>query len=871
MTPTSPIRVAGLTYLFVGVLAAVFARPMSMTDGTLAAAHHRPAVTAQGSGRAADPSARAQVDRTYGRLPLSFEANVGQTGAAVDFMARGKGYALFLTAGGGATFVLAEGGSASTAAASCGPQGALGPRPSEPPSLPGCLEPSAPTPREQAVLRLTLPGASGGTRGRGEDPLPGKVHYLTGTNPAAWRTNVATYERVRYAEAYPGIDLVYYGNQSQLEYDFVVRAGADPDAITLQFDGADNLDVDRDGRLIVSVGGARIVQQAPVIYQERAGRRESVAGGYALRGDGRVGFTLGPYEVDRDLLIDPVLVYSTFLGGSSSDSAFAIAVDATGAAYVTGSTISSDFPTTSGAFAAAFSGISDVFVTKLSADGTSLVYNTYLGGTDSDFSYRGIAVDAAGAAYIVGTTYSSDFPTTTGAFDASLSGYYDAFVTKLSADGSSLAYSTYLGGSSNEEGGGIAVDTTGAAYITGTTYSSDFPTSSGALDTSLGGVTNAFVTKLGADGTSLDYSTYLGGSSVDYARGIAVDAAGATYVTGATSSSDFPTTSGAFNNSLGGTADGFVAKLSADGISLAYSTYLGGSATDVAEGIAVDALGAAYVTGATSSSDFPTTSAAFDTSLGGPYGDAYDAFVTKLSADGSSLAFSTYLGGTGRIDDGRGIAVDAAGAAYITGNTQSSDFPTTSGAFYTALRGSVDGYVTKLSPDGNSLAFSTYLGGTGGTDIPFDIDFGEGIAVDATGMIYVVGSTSSSDFPTTSGAFDETGTPGQDAFVAKIAIRPPTAAELAADLLAFVDASIAAGTLVGIGPGASAPNRLSVVRHHIASASAFVAQGKLTPACSHLLDAYRKVDGTAHDFAGGPAATEVRARIIALRLTLVCR
>ena len=288
---------------------------MAMADGTLAAAHHRPAVTAHGSGHAADASARAQVDRAYGRLPLSFEANVGQTDASVDFMARGTGYALYLTAGGGATFVLARGGAAATAAAPCDPRRAIGPRRSEPPSLPGCLEPPAPTPSEQAVLRLTLPGASSGTRGRGEDPLPGKVHYLTGSNPAAWRSNVATYERVRYAEAYPGIDLVFYGNQSRLEYDFVVRPGADPETIALQFDGADALDVDPDGNLVISVGGERLVQQAPVIYQERAGGREPVAGGYALRGDGRVGFTLEPYDVDRELVIDPVLVYPTFLGG----------------------------------------------------------------------------------------------------------------------------------------------------------------------------------------------------------------------------------------------------------------------------------------------------------------------------------------------------------------------------------------------------------------------------------------------------------------------------------------------------------------------------------------------------------------------------
>jgi hypothetical protein len=874
-------------YLFSVLLGLAFVRPMSMTDSTLAATHNGAAVTAQGHGHAANESVRAQVDRTYGRLPLSFEPNDGQTDAQVDFVARGQGYALFLTAGGGATFVLTRGGPASPATAPCGPARAIGaPRPAHP-SPPGCLEPPATAPSPQAVLRLTPSGATTVTRGHGEDPLPGKVHYLTGSNPAAWRSNVATYERVRYAEAYPGIDLVFYGNQSRLEYDFVVKAGADPDAIALQFDGADDLEVDQDGSLVVAVDGERVVQQAPVIYQERAGGRDPVAGGYALRGDGRVGFTLEPYDVHRELVIDPVLVYSTVLGGGSFDWGTGIAVDATGAAYVTGYTLSSDFPTTSGAFNTSHAGPSpyDAFVTKLSADGSALAYSTYLGGAGYD-SPDGIAVDALGAAYVTGTTESSDFPTTSGAFDTALSGFRDAFVTKLSADGTSLSYSTYLGGSiadgfpgiGFDSGRAIAVDATGAAYVTGFTTSSDFPTTSGAFGISNGGVYDAssgtgaydaFVTKLSTDGSGLAYSTYLGGAGDDPAYGIAVDALGAAYVTGYTTSSDFPTTSGAFDTSKAGYYDAFVAKLSADGTWLSYSTYLGGSWDDFGTGIAVDALGAAYVTGTAFSSDFPTTNGAFDTSHAGP--SPYDAFVTKLSADGSSLAYSTYLGGGGD-EDVRGIAVDAAGAAYITGTTFSSDFPTTRDAFDTALGGDSDAFVTKLSADFTSLSYSTYLGGSSGDSFPaIGYDSGNGIAVDSSGAAYVTGDTYSSDFPTTSGAFDETYNTRVDAFVAKIAIRPATASELAADLVAFVDTSIAAGTLVGLGPGAPAPNRLSVVRHHIASASAFVAEGKSAPACSHLIDAYRKIDGTAHAFAGGPAAAETRNRIIALRATLGCR
>ena len=621
MTPTSPVRAARLTSLFLGLLAVVLARPLSMTDGTLAAAANRPAVTTHAPGRAADASARAQVDRAYGRLPLSFESNVGQTDASVDFVARGKGYSLFLTAGGGATFVLARGGAAAPAAAPCGPHRAIGvPRPA-PPSPPGCLEPPATAPSHQAVLRLRLVGTTSGARGRGDDPLPGKVHYLTGSNRAAWRSNVATYARVRYAEAYPGIDLVFYGNQSRLEYDFVVRPGANPETIALQFDGADALDVDADGNLVLSVGGARLVQQAPVIYQERAGGRDPVAGGYALRGDGRVGVTLGPYDVNRDVVIDPVLVYSTFLGGAGYELPSAIALDETGAAYVTGQTSSLDFQTTSGAFDTSLAGPSDAFVTKLSPDGSSLAYSMYLGGGGYDVAV-GIAVDATGAASVAGYTTSSDFPTTRGAFDTALGGHYDAFVTKLSADGASLAYSTYLGGGGDEAGYGIAVDATGAAYVTGNTASGDFPTRSGAFETSDAFDTvnesDAFVTKLSTDGTSLAYSTYLGGGGFDGGWDIAVDATGAAYVTGKTASSDFPTTSGAFQTSDAfdtvNESDAFVTKLSADGASLAYSTYLGGGGSDGAYGIAVDATGAASVAGYTTSSDFPTTSGAFDTS-----------------------------------------------------------------------------------------------------------------------------------------------------------------------------------------------------------------------------------------------------------------
>jgi hypothetical protein len=389
------------------------------------------------------------------------------------------------------------------------------------------------------------------------------------------------------------------------------------------------------------------------------------------------------------------LVYSTYLGGIGFDQGLGIAVDAASNAYVTGETSATNFPTTPGAFDTSFNGGSDVFVTKLNAAGSDLVYSTYLGGSGPfGDEGRGIAVDVAGNAYVTGFTTSTDFPTTTGAFDMTFNGNADAFVTKVNSTGSALVYSTYLGGTSDELGNGIAVDLARNAYVTGVTTSTNFPTTLGTFDATFSGSRDAFVTKLNTTGSApLLYSTYLGGTFFDQGLGIAVDAAGNAYVTGETSSSDFPTTLGAFDTTHNVSVDAFVTKLNATGSApLLYSTYLGGSSGDGGNGIAVDAAGNAYVTGSTQSTDFPTTPGAFDTTFnGGP-----DAFVTKLNATGSApLLYSTYLGGI-PVDVGSGIAVDAAGDAYVTGFTQSTNFPTTPGAFDTTFNGTNDAFVTKI-------------------------------------------------------------------------------------------------------------------------------------------------------------------------------
>jgi len=599
-------------------------------------------------------------------------------------------------------------------------------------------------------------------------PLPGKANYFIGNDPAKWRTNVPTFAKVHYQDLYPNIDLLYYDNQRQLEYDFVVNPGADPGLIALGFQGVDSLEVDPQGDLLLYTTSSTLRQRKPFIYQEVNGLRREVAGGYVLKNARQVGFQVAAYDASRPLIIDPVLFYSTYLGGSGDDEGTSIAVDAAGNAYVTGTTDSINFPTVAGSFDTSFGGGAlDVFVTKLNPTGSGLVYSTYLGGSGSEDTRTGgqIAVDAAGSAYVAGATDSPDFPTTSGAFQSTLAGPADAFVTKLDPSGSALLYSTYLGGSSGDGAFGIVVDAAGSAYVAGATTSSNFPTTSGAFQTTRVNFQEGFVTKLNPAGTGLVYSTYLRGTNG--ILGLAIDAVGSAYVTGITPLTNLPTTLGAFQPSHGGGGnDAFVVKLNPAGSGLGYATYLGGSGSDGADGIAVDAAGNAYVSGGTLSSNFPTTSGAFQTALAG----GVDAFVTKLNPLGTGLIFSTYLGGSAN-DQANAVALDPMGNAYVAGGTSSTDFPTTVGAFQTSNAGSTDAFITKLNPFGTGLVYSTYLGGSGA-------DQGSGIALDTlpNPNAYVTGNTNSVDFPTTIGAFDTTYNGGRfDAFVAKITdvVLPP--------------------------------------------------------------------------------------------------
>lgn len=675
----------------------------------------------------------AAVQSEYAELPLAFEANAGQTDRQVDFLARGAGYTAYLTAGGAVLdlqpAVSPAGGDA--AAASGGP--AAG-----------------------AAIRMQFVGAKPDANVTGLDKQQAVSNYFLGADASQWHAGIANYGQVEYQGLYAGVDAVFHGNQRQLEFDFNVAPGADWRQIQLEIDGASGLDLDGAGDLLIHTAAGDLVEQAPNVYQTIGGQRVAVAGRFVIEGADRVGFALGGYDASLPLVIDPTLAYASYLGGSQADAGNAIAVDGAGNAYLTGATASANFPSTFGAYQRSLRGDQNVFVAKLSADGGRLLYSTFLGGSGTDAG-QGIAVDGAGSAYVTGFTNSTNFPAAAGSFQLTSGGFNDAFATKLSPDGGALLYSTYLGGSGNDAGqsiavdgagnayiagntqstnypvtpgafqtslqtfqsdafvtklsadgsrlvystflggggqdsaNGIAVDAAGFAYVAGATSSTNFPTTPAAAQTTFGGVQDAFATKFALDGRSLVFSTYLGGSGSDGANGIALDGAGNAYVAGATSSTDFPTRPGALQLSLGGTQDGFVVKLGNDGRSLVYATYLGGGGSDFAAGIAVDGGGSAYLTGFAGSANFPTTADAFQTRPGGPA----DAFVSKLNAAGSSLVYSSRLGG-GATDAGQGIAIDSAGNAYLTGYTQSSNFPATAGAWQTTSGGAQDAFVAKF-------------------------------------------------------------------------------------------------------------------------------------------------------------------------------
>jgi hypothetical protein len=728
--------------------------PVSVADQVISL---RPTAASPGSSSEVDAKFQARIAEGYGKLPLSFEANHGQANARVKFLARTSGYTLFLTED---EAVLSLSGRAKKSA----PKGAQ-----DLDALPVSLKRYPDTHALRAtgermtggVLRIKLRHANPAAKIAGMDELAGTSNYFIGNDPAKWRTKVPNYAKVKYEGIYSGIDLVYYGNRSygkegQLEYDFIVAPGADPRRIAIDISGAKRIRRDAQGDLVIKVGAGEIRWHKPVVYQDKDGAKQGIAARYAITDSNRVTFELAKYDASRALFIDPV-VYSTYLGGSDDDAATGIAVDSAGNAYVTGSTGSTNFPVTPGAFQTTCGNLNscgNAFVTKLDPSGSALVYSTYLGGSDDDAA-TGIAVDSAGNAYVTGSASSTDFPITPGAFQTIYGGgASDAFVTIINSTGSALLYSTFLGGSGDDFPSGIAVNSSGNAYITGFTTSTNFPVTPGAFQTVCAVCANgdAFIAEMNPNGSALVYSTFLGGSNYSSGNGIALDSAGHAYVAGTTYSTDFPVTPGAFQTTLKGTSNAFVTKLDPTGSSLVYSTYLVGSGGDYGNGIAVDSSGDAYVTGVTGSYSFPTTHDAFQRIARGEV----EAFVTKFNRSGSRLVYSTYLGGSGG-DYGNAIAVDSSGNAQVTGETGSSNFPTVDPA-ETSASGATS-FVSKFNSTGSALLYSTYLGGGG--------DRGLGIAVDNTGNAYVTGSTESTAFPTINPVQAANGGLA-DAFVVKI-------------------------------------------------------------------------------------------------------
>ena len=591
---------------------------------------------------------------------------------------------------------------------------------------------------------------------RGTIQKSGYYNYFIGNDESKWARKVRLYKEVNMENIYEGVDARLYFEKGRVRYDLIVTENADISQMKMEFEGQEELFVNENGELLIQTSLGTVEHRNIFAYQEIDGKKKEVECMFKIE-NGRVEFKVGNYNTNKPLVIDP-LVYSTFLGGSYHDYGRCIAVDANGCAYVTGYTTSSNYPTKTGAYDDSYNGSYDIFITKLSADGTSLQYSTFIGGSYRDVGY-GIEVDENGCAYITGYTQSTNYPTTSGTFDGSHNGNEDSYVTKLSSDGTVLVYSTFLGGGSKDVGLGITVNENGYAFVTGYTASYNYPVTPGAFDVFHDWNWDTFVTKISTDGTSQVYSTFLGGNGEDAGRGIAVDKNGCAYISGWTKSSNFPTTSGAYDESYNGSQDGFATKISTNGNALVYSTYLGGNNTEKPYDIALDNNGCAYVTGETTSSDFPTTTGAFDES----YNGGNDCFVTKFSSSGGSTIFSTYIGGSSA-DVPHSISVDAIECTYIAGHTYSIDYPVSLGAYNENHNGGYcDAFITKLSALGNSNVYSSYLGSDSYDNSIF-------MDIDDNNCAYLTGQTYSyySDFPTTTGAFDESYNGGYDCFVSKL-------------------------------------------------------------------------------------------------------
>jgi len=656
------------------------------------------------------PASTLSVQPDFGCPPLYFFPNRGQTDHRALFYAKTGGYTLWLTED-GLTF------------------------------------------DDGSVSRLIFKNANPNTEVSASDLADYRVSYFYGVDESAWSTDLPTSRAVVYRNLYDGIDLKVYGAERQVEYDWIVEPGAQADQIRWTYAGVSKMSLDPNGNLVVETPSGRLVHLRPVCYQVIDGRKVDVEAAFRKTASGEYGFAVGSYDARYDLTIDPVvLVFSTFLGGRGKDYNSSIAVDKTGAVYITGYTESPDFPLASKTGAR-----NDIFVSKLSADGKSLIYSAFFPRANIKIVESAppkIAIDGTGAVYIAGRVYTHKFPVKNAIQETFGGGRSDAVILELTPDGKSLVFSTYLGGSGADAAKGIALDAAGSIYVGGDTFSQDFPVKK-AFQESIAGSFDVFISKLSPSGQSLVYSTFLGSSNYEILEGLAVDNTGSAYISGLTMGQDYPVKNPFQNKHGGGVIDTFISKLAPSGKDLVYSSYLGGSSDDQAADLAIDRTGAAYVLGVTKGG-FPVKNAFRNTPAG-----EQDGFLTKFAPDGRSLVYSTYLGGAG-LDAATSIAVDRSGAAYITGNTISSNWPLKN-PYQGKFKGKVDAFLTILVPNGRSLIYSTYLGDN------YE-DYGTGIAVDLKGGIYISGWTGSHEFPVLK-SYQMTYAGHFDIFIAKFSSR----------------------------------------------------------------------------------------------------
>jgi hypothetical protein len=723
------------------------------------------------------PTTASGQQASLGELPLFFEANRGDFDSQVRFVARGRGYRLLVTDDG--LSLLLGGGRAPQPGPGVEPMGATSASDDESSRI------------QTYAVRLGFVGASPAVTPVGEQPLSTRIHRLRGPDPTRWNTGIETFGALRFAELWPGIDLVLYDAGGELEYDLVVRPGADPALARFTYDGVDALSLDQSGRLHMSTPVGELVQSIPLVYQEHAGTRSPVPGAFELSADGSMGFQLGDYDRQADLVVDPLLLFATYLPGSGYEwtNGLGLGPESPPSIYLSGGTTSFDLPT-AGGFQSDKHSDEDVFVARLAPDGRSLLWCTYLGGEGTPVSWTvpgddrgfGLVVADTGAAIVCGTTVSDDFPVTPGAWDVTNPpGHSDGFVTRLAPDGASLEWSTFVGngvsfGGTDQTVHAVDLGLDGSVYAVGQSGSSNFPVTGGSFGTSATARTG-FVTRLAADGASVLWSGVLGATSGTKASGITdveVDASGRAYLAGWTNSPSLPTTANAFDSTYNdGFIDGFVARISEDGSSLDYCSYLGSTSSDGGsgrEGVACDDSGRVVFVSQSRGSDYPTTAGALQPVFTGASLKT-DAVVTCIDTDASgaaSLLWSTYLGGT-RDDSAKDVCMDAHGNVHVMGWTTSSNFPVLDPIKpYSSYQ---QAFLTGLDPDG-ALLYSTWLGGSGVGGQANDLTGDESgrIALDALGDLYVVGDTRSPDLATT-GAYVEDLPSIVSAFAAKLTLR----------------------------------------------------------------------------------------------------